>query len=294
VRRLHDDEVDIDEPTVRRLLAAQLPVHADLPLRRVPSSGTDNAMFRLGEELVVRLPVHEPSVRALVRERRWLPVLAPHLPLAVPEVVHAGDADGSFPFPWSVHRWLPGSEATAAPPVDRHAAAVAIAGFVHALQRVDPTDGPRSFRAESLADRDAFVRLNIGRVADEYDLAATTAEWERALALPEPEVSPCWIHADLHAANVLTIDGDVSAVIDFGAAGLGDPAVEMIVAWDPLLAGARTTYRAAVDVDDGTWARGRGWALSVALNALGYYRGTNPGICERARFMLDELLAEPA
>jgi aminoglycoside phosphotransferase (APT) family kinase protein len=293
VGRLHDDEVPIDERTVRALLAAQVPGLADGSLARVPSSGTDNAMYRLGADLVVRLPVHEPSVRALVRERRWLPVLAPHLPLAVPEVVFAGEPGEGFPFPWSIHRWLPGTDATQAPPDDRHAAAGAIAGFVLALQAVDPEGGPRSFRAESLRDRDPFVRHSIDAVADEYDVAVLTAEWEAALALPERAAPPVWIHADLHGANLLTTGGRIASVIDFGSAGLGDPAVEVLAAWDPFLEGARATYREALGVDDATWARGRGWAVSCAVNALGYYRVTNPEMAVRARFTLDELLVEP-
>jgi aminoglycoside phosphotransferase (APT) family kinase protein len=294
--RMHDDEVDVDASLVRRLLEAQFPHWARLPLEPVRSWGTDNAMFRLGHDLVLRLPRIPSAVPQVEKEQRWLPRLAPLLPLAVPEPVGCGTPADGFPWPWSVYRWLDGEEAPERTGDDRHAAHD-LGGFLAALRDIDPSGGPVSgphngFRGASLARRDAAIRDAVALVRDLVDPAAATAAWESALTAPAWDGAPVWIHGDLIGGNVLATRGRVSAVIDFGCLGVGDPACDVMAAWTLLTAGTRDAFRAAVGVDDATWARGRGWALSWGLIALPYYRERNPVLAGRARRAVAEVLAD--
>jgi aminoglycoside phosphotransferase (APT) family kinase protein len=165
-----------------------------------------------------------------------------------------------------------------------------LAGFVAALRRIDPPDGPPAGRGVPLATRDAPTRAAIAELRGIIDTIAVTAAWEEALRIPEWSGPPAWVHGDLSPGNVLLVDGRLSAVIDFG--GVGDPTVDLIVAWNLLPAGARKTFHAALRVDDATWARGRGWAQSIALIQLPYYRDTNPVLATNARYMIHEVLAE--
>ena len=291
---MHADEVETGVGLVRRLLESQLPEWADLPIEPVPFRGTDNALYRLGEDKVVRLPTRPRTVVTLEKERRLLPRLAPHLALAVPLPLAEGVPGGGYPFTWSVYSWLPGATVIEAPLVDLRQAAVDLAGFIRAMQRIDPAGGPgpaeHNFgRGEPLANRDEPVRAAI-EALDAHDRAAA---WEEALAAPEWDRSPVWIHGDLDARNVLAENGRLSAVIDFGSVGVGDPACDVMVAWKLFDPDGREVFRHELAVDDATWARARGWALSQALVALAYYTlETNPVLVREARKWLEELDAE--
>ncbi len=290
---MHADEVDTDESLVRRLLAAQFPHWAELAISRVPSAGTDNALYRLGRDKVVRLPRRPGSVASAEKEREWLPVLAPHLPVTVPVPLATGIAGEGFPWSWSVYPWLEGTHPNATSDLKR--LATDLAAFVTALQHIDPERGPRPgrhnfFRGVRLERREEWTRKAIDALGDSIDRREVTAAWDAALAVPVSD-SRAWLHGDLKAENLLVEGGRLGAVIDFGALGVGDPAVELIIAWD-LLSPVRETYRAALGVDDATWARGRGWALSVALVALPYYRDTNPVIAAQARHAIAEVLGD--
>ncbi|WP_231494790.1 aminoglycoside phosphotransferase family protein [Cellulomonas sp. KRMCY2] len=294
---MHDDERDIDAGLVRRLLAAQLPQWAGLPLTPVRSAGTDNAMFRLGDDMAVRLPRVPWAVEQVAKEQTWLPRLAPLLPLAVPELLGTGAPGAGYDWPWSVYRWLDGVDATVEPVADLHRAADELGGFVAALRRVDPTGGPppgehNSGRGVPLAARDTATRAAITSLVGMIDTDAATAAWEAALRAPVWDGPPAWIHGDLHAANLLVRQGELSAVIDFGCLGVGDPAGDVSAAWVFCSAGTRDTFRAAAQPDDAMWARGRGWALSPALIALPYYRTSNPVLAGIARRAIDEVLAD--
>jgi aminoglycoside phosphotransferase (APT) family kinase protein len=292
---MHADEVEVDVDLVRRLLAAQHPDLAALTLRPVPSAGTDNALFRLGEDLVVRLPRIHWAADDVAKEQRWLPRLAPELPLAIPEPVAAGRPGEGYAWPWSVQRWLDGEEATADRFADLRVAAVDLAGFVTALHRISPNGGPRpgpTGRGVPLAVRDESTRAAIEALGERVDAEAVTAAWETALAAPEWDGEPVWVHGDLTPGNLLVVGGRLSAVLDFGAAVVGDPAVDLLPAWNLFTGEARAAYREALGVDDAAWARGRGWALSVALIALPYYLHTNPGITASSWLMLDQVLAD--
>ena len=285
---MHPDEVEVDIPLVRRLLEGQFPQWTQLPIVRVVSAGTDNAMFRLGSELVVRLPRISWAVDDVEKECRWLPRLADHLPVAVPAPVAQGDPGVGYPHRWWVYRWLEGVN----PQVDQQPPRLAeqLARFVSALRAVDATGAPLASRGVPLVDRDGYTRAAIASLAGVLDEPSATAAWERALQAPSWEGPPVWVHGDLSPGNLLVADDRLSAVIDFGCLGVGDPACDLIVAWNLLTPRAREDYRDALGVDDATWERGRGWALSIALGQLSYYAESNPPLADSARHVLRELL----
>jgi aminoglycoside phosphotransferase (APT) family kinase protein len=296
--KMHADELDIDVHLVHRLVASQFPHWADLPLAPVPSAGTDNAIYRLGAELVARLPRSPSRVAPLVNERTWLPRLGT-LPLAVPITVAEGAPGEGYPWTWSVYRWLEGDNPTLDRVADLERAAIDLAEFVRALQRLDPTGGPppgeHNFgRGEPLARRDDATRRAIGALHDELDVAAVTEAWEAALHASPWSGPPLWIHGDLSVGNLLASDGRLAAVIDFGCVGVGDPACDLMIAWTFLVSEVRGVFRSALAIDDATWARGRGWALSTALIALPYYMDTNPVMVRGARHTIAEVLADRA
>ncbi|MEU6816754.1 aminoglycoside phosphotransferase family protein [Streptomyces sp. NPDC046860] len=294
-QKMRTGEIDIDAPLVRRLVARRFPAWARLPVTRLRSSGTENAMFRLGPELVVRLPRHPGAVADVTHERDWLPRLGPGLPVAAPEPVGAGEPDGDFPWPWSVYRWLDGANPVAGAVRRPERLAAELGEFVAALRRTPAADAPRGYRGGPLPGQDGETRDALARLAGRVDTARATARWESALAAPAHTGPPAWAHGDLSPGNVLvTAEGRLSAVIDFGCAGVGDPAVDLIVAWNLLPASARGVFRDAVRADDAEWARGRGWALSIALVQLPYYWHTNPALAENARHTIGEVLAERA
>ena len=297
---MHADEVDTDPSLVGRLVAAQFPQWAGLPIEAVPSGGTDNALYRLGDDLVVRLPRRERTTGTLKKERGWLPRLAPLLPLAVPVPLADGMPADGYPFEWSLYGWLKGEDATKERVTDLSRMAIDLARFIAALQEIDPTGGPSPgehnfFRGEPLAARDAATRVAIASLGDAIDVGAVTAVWESALGAPEWEHPPVWIHGDLDSRNLLIDDGRLSAVIDWGCLGVGDPACDVMVAWKVLSADTRGIFRTALSVDESTWARARGWALSQALGALSYYTlETNAVLVLEAQRWMAEVLADDA
>lgn len=291
---MHADEVETDASLVRGLLAAQFPRWAGLPIERVASGGTEFAVYRLGEDLAARLPLHARAEPIVEREHEWLPRLAPLLPLAIPTPLAKGLPDLGYAWKWSVYRWLPGVNATEGTLHDIRAAALDLARLVNALHAIDLPGAPRAFRGVTLASRDATVRRMLDALAGEIDTRAASAAWDAALRVPEWDATPVWIHGDISSGNLLCVDGRLSAVIDFSGVGFGDPAPDLIVAWELLPREERALFREAVRVDDATWARGRGWALSTALIALPYYRETNAEMMRIARRKLTAVLAEAA
>ena len=296
--KMHADEIDIDVSLVGRLLAAQFPQWAGLPIERVRPSGTDNAIYRLGDDMVVRLPRRERTSGTLEKERRWLPGLAPLLPLAVPVPLAEGMPAGGYPWKWSVYRWLEGENATVERITDLSQLATDLAQFVAALQRIDPTGGPSPgehnfFRGAPLAGRDEATRAAIASLARAIDGGAVTTAWEAALRASEWERPPVWVHGDLDLRNLLVERGRLRAVIDFGGLGVGDPACDVMVAWKVLSPDTRDIFRAELSVDEASWARGRGWALSQALIALAYYTlETSPVLVREAQRWMAEVLAD--
>ncbi len=295
--KMHADEVDTDVSLVVRLLSAQFPQWAGLPIEPVQSAGTDNALYRLGDAMVVRLPRIHWATGQVNKEHEWLARLAPFLPLAIPVPLARGHPGEGYPWHWSVYRWLDGAEAAIERMADPRQAAIDLAQFIGALQRIDATGGPpfgphNSFRGEPLAMRDTRTRDAIATLRDSLDADTVTAVWDAAVAAPAWHEPPVWIHGDLTPTNLLAVHGRLSAVIDFGCLGVGDPACDVMTAWMFLSAETRDVFRTALRVDDATWTRGRGWALSVGLIALPYYQHSNPMLAGIARRAIHEALAD--
>ncbi len=287
-------DADIDVPLVSRLIATQFPQWAALPITHVASAGTDNEIYRLGDDMAVRLPRRPWVAATLAKEQDWLPRLAPLLPLAIPVPLARGTPGERFPFPWGVYQWLDGRNADDEPDIDLPAAAVQLGRFVAALQRIDPTGGPPSFRGGPVSTLEDRVRHEIRDLGADgtVDPDLATAVWETALAAPGWDADPVWIHADLSPLNLLARHRRLTAVIDFGALGLGDPAIDMLPAWAWLTAQTRSLFRAEARADDATWARGRGWALGLGLGAAHSCRASNPALAAIGRRSVAEAIAD--
>jgi aminoglycoside phosphotransferase (APT) family kinase protein len=288
---MHDGELDIDAELVQRLVAGQIPQLAGLPVRPVGSTGTVNAIYRLGDDLCVRLPRVRRWADALVREQLWLPRLAPHLSLRAPKPVSAGRPAAEYPFAWAVYRWLAGQPYADDLVADEREAAADLAQFVLELRGLDPAGAPRAGR-RPLRELDADTREAIESAAGVIDSASVLAAWADALDAPAWDGTPTWIHADLLRPNLLVDGGRIGAVIDFGSVGAGDPASDVIAAWSVFGRAGRATYRAALDVDDATWSRARGIALHQAAMIIPYYATTNPGFVTLAKRTVEEILAD--
>ncbi len=264
-------EVEISEPLVRELLRRQFPGVADRWLRLV-TNGWDNVIFRLGPDLTVRLPRRAVAVPLVDHEHRWLAELAPRLPLPIPAPVHRGRPDGGYPWPWTVGPWFGGSIAALQPPVHAERAARTIGGFLAALHRPAPPDAPHNpYRGVPLADRATSFEERLDMLSGMVDVPAVRHHWNRALAAAVWDGPALWLHGDLHPANLIVADGQLSAVIDFGDLTAGDPATDLAVAWMLLPVEHHDTMRRAYGgADDATWVRARGWALNLALAMLAH------------------------
>jgi aminoglycoside phosphotransferase (APT) family kinase protein len=291
----------ISSRTVARLVEQQFPQWAHLPIRPVEHSGWDNATFRLGDEFSVRLPSGDGYAAQVEKEHRWLPELAPQLPLAIPQPVAKGEPSVEFARPWSIYRWLPGEPAVGGRVADPTRLATELGGFLRVLYSLDPAGGPAAgshsfFRGGSLTTYDAETRAAIHSLADTIDARAATEVWDKALAAPASR-GPVWVHGDVAAPNLLLVDGRLAAVIDFGCCAVGDPACDVTMAWTFFSGDSRRAFRAALALEDATWARGRGWALWKALITMENYADPDAaargfGWCPSARGVLDEVLVD--
>jgi aminoglycoside phosphotransferase (APT) family kinase protein len=295
VAKLHDDEVEIDTSLVGRLVAAQFPQWAGLPVRVVSGSGTDNVTFRLGDELSVRLPRTESTQGQVEKDLTWMSRLAPYVSLPIPQPLELGQPGDTYPFTWGVYRWLPG--APFAPQLaDSVQAAHDLAAFVRTLRDVDttgapvPDDDPFS-RGTPLAPRDELFREALDELREYFDTGLVMAAWEESLAADTWDGIPRWIHGDLMPGNVLVADGKLSAVIDFGTALAADPAGDVLAAWYLFEGESRKAFREALDVDDDTWNRARGWALSLEIIAIPYYLHRSPDALATGQESVADILA---
>jgi aminoglycoside phosphotransferase (APT) family kinase protein len=288
--------VDIDVSLVRELVAAQFPQWADLPIRPVQLSGWDNRTFHLGEHMSVRLPSGAAYAQQVEKEQRWLPRLAPLLPLPIPVPLAMGRPAAGYPWHWSIYRWMEGEHATIERIADLSQFAKTLARFLIALQRIDAAGGPAPgrhnfFRGGPLKVYDGETRQAIAALGDRIDADAVAAVWEAALTATWYG-SPVWVHGDVSAGNLLVKRGRLSAVIDFGSSAVGDPACDLAIAWTLLRGESRDAFRAALPLDRATWARGRGWTLWKGLITLAEHLDTNPLEAGEARSVIDEVLAD--
>jgi aminoglycoside phosphotransferase (APT) family kinase protein len=291
---MHAEEIEIDDALVRHLVATQFPELADRQIMRVEPWGTDNAIYRLGDDLVIRLPRIHWATDQVEREATWLPRLAPHLPIAVPEPIAVGEPGVGYPYRWAVHRWLPGDGATISEMDDPVRFALSLAEFVRALQTVPPDGAPEARnRARPLQEYNDATLGAIAWASDLIDDERARALWEEALAAPPYRGAPVWVHGDIEG-NCLLTSGQLSGIVDWGAACVGDPAVDIQVVWSPLFTDdSRSAFLEALDVDEATLARSRGAAIHQACSALPYYLNTYPLIVERSWHKLAALGIEP-
>jgi aminoglycoside phosphotransferase (APT) family kinase protein len=289
-------QVDINPSLVRQLIGSQFPQWADLPITPVQFDGWDNRTFHLGDEMTVRLPSAEWYVLQVEKEHRWLPKLAPLLPLPIPVPLAMGVPAGDYPWPWSVYQWLDGEIATVGHIADLREFAVKLAEFLIALMRIDSTGGPppgphNFYRGVPPSVYDGETRQAIEILNDKIDRDACTEVWEAALASTWQD-APVWFHGDVASGNLLVKDGRLSAVIDFGTSGVGDPACDLAIAWTLFEGESREAFRSALPLDHATWARGRGWTLWKALIVYAGLPGTNKLEVEKQRRVIDEVLAD--
>lgn len=291
-----DGRAGIDAGLVRRLIAAQFPQWRDLPVSPVAVDGWDNRTYHLGDDLTVRLPTHQSYTPAVEKEIRWLPVLAPALPVPVPEIVAVGEPGEGYPFRWSVRRWLDGETAAAERIPDMCAFARDVAEFVLALQRVDATGGPAAgthsfYRGCAPSHYDDETRRALETLHSRVDTDLATEVWDAALRA-EWRGAPVWFHGDVASGNLLVEDGRLAAVIDFGTSGVGDPACDLVIAWTFFSGESREVFRRTVGQDDATWARGRGWALWKSLIVLADVIDRDEGLAELNRRIIDAVLTD--
>ena len=287
--------VEITSTLVESLVANQFPDWSRRLVRFVEPGGWDNRTFRLGDDLLVRLPSHVRYVAQVPKEHRWLPFLGRLLPLPIPVPVALGQPALGYPWPWSVYRWLEGEPASAVNVADVEAFAEDLAAFLRVLHALDPTGGPppgehNFFRGASLITYDQDTRRAISALSGKVDTTACAHVWEAALAAT-PTGPASWLHGDVAASNLLVRDGRLSAVLDFGAMAIGDVACDLTIAWTSFAGAQRRGFRDRIARDDATWARARGWALWKALILIAWKGGPTEAVADAGR-VLDAVLGE--
>ena len=292
---MHNSEAAIDAGLARRLVDAQFPEWRHLPVNPVALGGWDNRTFHLGDGMTVRLPSAAPYALQVEKEQRWLPKLAPLLPLPIPTPLAMGEPAEFYPWHWSVYRWIEGETAKTAHIADLRAFAIALADFLIALRRIDPTDGPAPgqhnfHRGGPLSVYDGEARQAIAALEGRIDIEAATAVWEAALASTW-HGAPVWFHGDVAWGNLLVEHGSLSAVIDFGTSGVGDPSCDLAITWTFFEGSSREAFRSRIAYDNATWARGRGWTLWKALITVAGH-DANQAEAARQRRVIDEVLAD--
>jgi aminoglycoside phosphotransferase (APT) family kinase protein len=290
IPQMHADEVVVNEGTVRALLTDQFPHWADRRLRRIADSGTDNAIYRLGDDLGIRLPRIQWAKAQIEKECRWLPKLAARLPTAVPVPLAKGHPGRGYPFPWLVYPWLEGSSLDRAAVDHWDVIAEDVAEFVLELEQLPPEDGPPPIRRGTpMAQFDEAVQWGINQLSGGIDIDRAKHIWQNALDAGDWTGAPVWVHGDLLPGNILIGKGRLRGIIDWSGAGVGDPACEAMLAWS-FPSDARRVYRRALGFDDATWARARGWVVEQTVFFIPYYARSLPLSVDQAKRRLNEAL----
>ncbi len=272
----------IDASLVHHLIASQFPEWQGLPIEPVAMSGWDNRTFHLGKEMSVRLPSAAEYELQVEKEHKWLPQLAPALPIPIPVSLAIGKPEYGYPWKWSIYRWLEGKTVASASVDDLVAFASDLANFLNALHRIDTTGGPPPglhsfYRGGSLSVYDADTRRAINSLKGKIDTNAAADVWETALSTSWNN-PPVWVHGDISAGNLLVQSGKLCAVIDFGQLAIGDPACDLAINWTLFHGESREAFQRLLPLDKETWARARGWTLWKSLVVAAGF--TNPSNSE--------------
>lgn len=289
--KMHEGEIDIDMALVKRLLTEQFPHLAERSITVVRSTDSVNAIYRLGDDLYMRLPRLEEWAESIDREWIWLPKLAPHISLNIPKPVARGKPTNWYPCPWAIYHWIEGLPYQDDLISDERQVAYDLVNFILELRSVNMLGAPRGGR-DPLFELAAVTRIAIESSRGVIDAEAVSAAWARSLDAPPWNGKPVWIHGDLLKSNLLVQGGRLCAIIDFGGVGIGDPAADVIPAWSVFNITGREIFRRALDVDDNTWSRARGYALHQALMIIPYYPETNPHFVTMAKRTVNEILAD--
>lgn len=287
------NKINIDASLVHRLISSQFPQWADLSIKPVEFGGWDNRTFHLGEDMTVRLPSDEEYAPSVEKEQLWLPKLASLLPLPIPAPLALGMPTEEYPWHWSIYKWLDGDTAAKGHIKNLSKFAMDLAIFLVAFQKIDATSGPHNlYRGSSLLSiYDAETRESISRLKNKMDTEAAIRVWDLALSSTWQN-TPVWFHGDVAVGNMLVQNGELSAVIDFGSIGVGDPACDLAIAWTLFKGESRNAFRANLPLDDATWERGRGWALWKALIVCAQLPDTNPLEIEKSWLVVNEVLSD--
>lgn len=288
----------IDERLVRSLVAAQFPQWKELPVQPVALSGWDNRTFHLGDQMLVRLPSAQAYAFQVEKEHRWLPKLAPHLPLPIPVPLAMGEPALGYPWKWSIYRWLEGETAATAHIDDLNKFAAGLAGFLHALQKIDPKEGPlpgpeNFYRGGEIKVYEPEMLQALVLLKNRIDAEAARGVWEKALATAWRR-PPVWIHGDISVGNLLVQRGELSGVIDFGQVAIGDPACDLSIAWTLFSGESRELFRTKLCLDEGTWTRGRAWTLWKAMIIAAGLVGANAAEANQCWRIIGEVLSDKA
>ena len=292
--KMHEDEIEMDLREVKEMVANQFPRLAHLPIKKIESFGTVNTIYQLGASYSVRVPKIISGVTQIEKEEKWLPFLARKLPLAIPNLIEVGNCSDSYPWKWAIYEWIGGETARRTVLGEMSANISILAAFIKALQNIETeerlTPGEHNyFRGEPLINRDDKTRATLFKLRDEINYDIGIKVWKEAIEVPLREEEKKWIHGDLQSGNILVRDGLITSIIDFGALGFGDMACDLLPAWNLLNSRERAAFKDKMSVSETVWKRGMGWALTVSVVALEYYKVTNPALSAISRYTLNEI-----
>ena len=289
--KMHKNELAIDETVVHTLLKDQFPNLASLPIKAIISSGTENTLFRLGTEYIIRLPRIEWAVEGVNKEYEWVTKISRFLKTPVSEPFFKGIPNKFYPWPWTINRWNDGNNPDFEKGNEYESLSKDLACFSNELHGIKLSNGPSSRRGIPLKKQDVYVKKAIGELEGEIDSKSVTNLWNQLSNVSSWSKDPIWVHGDFLPGNILVKNNRLSAVIDFSHIGIGDPACDLVIAWSLFESSSRKIFMDNLrNIDDDTWERGRGWALSIALTMLPYYKNSNPILVALAKRMLENVM----